>query len=167
LIDIGLISVVVSAVSLSVAASYYVMNIKNAQKNMRTTLETRQAQLFMQIYSSFHEEEFFEKFTNILSWKWKDYDDFMGKYGYRADPKAWRTFGSVGAFFEGIGVLVHRGLIDVDLVGELLSRHIVFFWDKIKPISLEMRRRLEVPVDVWLEYLYNEVKPVMSKQRLD
>jgi len=106
LIDIGLISVVVSAVSLSVAASYYVMNIKNAQKNMRTTLETRQAQLFMQIYSSFHEEEFFEKFTNILSWKWKDYDDFMGKYGYRADPKAWRTFGSVGAFFEGIGVLV-------------------------------------------------------------
>lgn len=167
MIDIGLISVVVSAVSLSVAASYYVMNIRNAQKNMRTTLETRQAQLFMQIYSSFHEEEFFEKFTNILSWKWKDYDDFMGKYGYRADPKAWRTFGSVGAFFEGIGVLVHRGLIDVDLVGELLSRHIVFFWDKIKPISLEMRSRLEAPVDVWLEYLYNEVKPVMSKQRLD
>lgn len=167
MVDLNLISIVVAAVSVSLAAIYYILNIKNTQKNLSATLETRQAQLFMQIYSSFHEEGFFEKFTNILSWKWKDYDDFMGKYSFKADPKAWRSLGSVGAFFEGIGVLVHRGFIDIDLVGQLLSRHIVFFWDKIEPISLEMRKRLDMPVDVWIEYLYNEVKPVMSKQKLE
>jgi len=92
------------------------------------------------------------------------FNDFIGKYGREANPKAWYSLGSVGAFFEGIGVLVHRKVIDAELVGELMSRHVAFFWEKIKPISYEMRRRLKLPVDLWLEYLYTQMKPIADKQ---
>jgi hypothetical protein len=166
LLDLQSVSVVITAVSVSLAATYYILTIRNTQKNMRTTLETRQAQFFMQIYMIFHQTEFFENFTDIVGWKWEDYDDFMEKYGPRTNPKAFDRLGSIGAFFEGIGVLVHRDLIDASLVGQLMSRHIIMFWEKIAPISLEMRRRLKMPVDVWLEYLYNEIKPMMENQQV-
>ena len=54
------------------------------------------------------------------------YDDFMEKYRTKKNPEAWYSLGSVGAFFEGVGVLVHRELIDPQLVGELMSRHVAF-----------------------------------------
>ncbi|MFB0557761.1 MAG: hypothetical protein ACETVY_01470 [Candidatus Bathyarchaeia archaeon] len=119
----------------------------------------------MQLYDNFHKPEFFDKFTDILTWKLVNYDDFIRKYGWKTNPKAWNSLGSVAAFFEGIGVLVHRNLIDVNLVSELMSRHIVGFWEKNKPISIEMRKRLEPIVDVYLEYLYDRVRPIAEQRR--
>lgn len=167
MITIQLIFGVITAVAAGIAVFYYIISVRNTLKNMQTTLETRQAQLFMQLYTHFTETEFFDKFTDIITWKWEDYDDFLQKYGRKANPKAWNSIGSVAAYFEGIGVLVHRKFLDVDLVGELMSRHVVMFWEKIEPISKEMRRRLKVPVDLYLEHLYNEIKPFMQKQFLE
>jgi len=48
-----------------------------------------------------------------------------------------------------------------------MSRHILIFWEKIQPISKEMRKRLQLPVDLRLEYLYNEIKPIIERQRAD
>ena len=171
MVDLQIVSVavgiVVGVVTLIIGVLDSVLSNRSSRKTGETTLETRQAQFFMQIYGSFHEVEFFDKFTNILTWRWEDYDDFMGKYGWRANPEAWHSFGAVSAFFEGIGVLVHRGLIDIRLVGELMSRHIVMYWEKIGPVSMEMRRRLELPVDWYLEYLYDEMRPILEKQKLE
>jgi hypothetical protein len=89
----------------------------------------------------------------------------MKKYGPKTNPKAWHSSGSVAAFFEGIGVLVYQNLIDVELVAELMSRHVIRFWEKMEPISKEMRRRLNLPrVDEKIEYLYDEMKK--REQRL-
>lgn len=127
-------------------------------------LKTRQAQFFMQIHDSFHTTEFLDRFTDILTWHWDGYDDFMEKYRRKKNPEAWYSLGSVGAFFEGIDVLACRELIDVNLVADLMSRHTVFIWEKIQPISEEFRKRFQLPVDPRLEYLYNETKPIIGKQ---
>jgi len=164
LVTLQIIFGVISSVAAGIAVSYYIFTLRNTLKNLETTLETRQAQLFMQIYNNLHQTEFFDKFTDIVTWKWRDYDDFLEKYGRKANPKAWNAIGSVAAYFEGIGVLVNRNLLDVELVGELMSRHVVLFWEKIEPISIEMRRRLKAPVDIYVEYLYNEIKPFFEKQ---
>jgi hypothetical protein len=40
-----------------------------------------------------------------------------------------------------------------------MSRHVIRFWEKIEPISKEMRRRFNLPkMDEKIEYLYNEMK---------
>lgn len=152
MINIQTISVSLAALSILIAATYYTLTVRNQNR-------TRQAQLFMQIYGVFRTEEFQDNFTEILSWKWNDYDDFLEKYGPTTNPNAWRSLGSVAGYFEGIGLMVNKKLIDISLVENLMSTHIIFFWEKIRPLSADMRRRLNRPqLDVWKEYLYDEIK---------
>jgi len=149
--DVQTISVVIAAASVVIAAVTMTLQSRDAKR-------TTQVRLFMQIYGHFNDPEFFNNFTDLITWKWKDYDDFIKKYGWAANPKALYSLGSVAAFFEGIGVLVNRNLLDVSLVGDLMSRHVIMFWEKIESISKEMRRRLERPdIDRPIEYLYYEM----------
>ena len=162
---IQMISVVVAAISVVIGVINSILMSRRAAKTAQTTLETRQAQFFMQIFDHFNEPEFYNKLADFLTWNWKDYDDFIKKYGPETNPKAWYSSGSIASFFEGIGVLVYQNLIDVDLVGELMSRHVIRFWEKMKPISKEMRRRFNLPkIDEKTEYLYNEM--LKREQRL-
>ncbi|UCD45774.1 MAG: hypothetical protein JSV27_04620 [Candidatus Bathyarchaeota archaeon] len=142
-----------------VGVIYHIMTLRNTRRTQDLQLETRQAQLFMQTYDNFIEPTFYDKLADFLTWKWDDYDDFMQKYGWDANPKAWQQSGSVVTFFEGVGVLVQKGLLDINLVGELMTRHVIGVWEKIGPISKEMRRRFNRPDhDANLEYLYDEIK---------
>jgi len=153
------ISSAIPALALVVAFSYYVLIIRNANR-------TRQAQLFMQIYGVFNTEKFMNNITEIMSWKWKDYDDFMKRYGPTTNPNAWQVFGSIAGYFEGIGILVNKRLIDISLVENLMSIHIIWFWNRIEPLSVEMRERLNAPqIDVWKEYLYNEMTKREEKRK--
>ncbi len=152
MIDYQTISVSLAALGILVASIYYTLTVRNQTR-------TRQAQLFMQIYSVFRTEEFQDNITDIFSWKWNDYDDFRKKYGPTTNPKAWRALGSVAGYFEGIGLMVNKKLIDISLVENLMSTHIIYFWEKINTLSIELRREFNSPqLDMWKEYLYNEIK---------
>jgi len=185
MVDVQTIGVLVTAVSVSVAAIYYAftlrINLKNQELILKTqessvktqelalkaqqqNLETRQAQLFMQIFDKFIEPEFSNKLTQVMSWKWVDYDDFNKKYGPKANPDAWQSEGSIAAFFEGIGLLIYMNLLDSKLVYSLLFQHVKFFWEKMKPISLEMRQRVSPNIDRWIEYLYSEMMKIEEQQ---
>ena len=165
MIDIQTISIVIAAASIVIGVSDSILRSRYAREERRRELETRQAQLFMQIFDNFHQPEFLDKFADFLTWHWNDYKDFMERYGPK-NPKAWYSFGSIAAFFEGIGVLVHRKFIDADLVSQLMARHIVLFWERTRPISEGLRKQFKLPeVDIWVEYLYNKIKPIVEKQQ--
>jgi hypothetical protein len=74
----------VAATGVLVAAIYYVMNMRAsrktqelAQKTQEQTLETRQAQLFIQLYTTFTSYEFKTKWNDIMHvWQWKDFKDY-------------------------------------------------------------------------------------------
>jgi hypothetical protein len=151
MVDYQTIMVSLAALGFLFAATYYILELRNQNR-------TRQAQLFMQIYSVFRTEEFQDYITEMLSWKWNDYDDFMKRYGPTTNPKAWRALGFIAGYFEGIGLMVKKKLIDISLVENLMSTHIIYFWEKINPLSIEMRRYFNRPqIDMWKEYLYNEI----------
>jgi hypothetical protein len=52
LVDVQTVGVLVTAASVSVAAIYYIFTLRTNQKNLKMNLETRQAQLFMQMYTT-------------------------------------------------------------------------------------------------------------------
>ena len=159
MVDIQTISVSLAAIGFLVASIYYTLTLRNQNR-------TRQAQLFMQIYGVFRTEEFQDNITGIMSWKWNDYDDFLEKYGPNTNPNAWRALGSIAGYFEGIGLMVNKKLIDISLVENLMSTHIIYFWEKISPLSIELRRDFNRPqIDVWKEYLYNEIKKREAKSK--
>jgi hypothetical protein len=161
MVDYQSITISLAALGFLVATIYYILTLRNQNR-------TRQAQLFMQIYAVFSAENFQDNITEIVSMKWKDYDDFIKKYGPITNPKAWRAIGSIAGYLEGIGLLVNEKLIGISLVENLMATHIIYFWEKFEFLSIKLRRDFNSPqMDKWKEYLYNEIKKREAKRSKD
>jgi hypothetical protein len=48
-----------------------------------------------------------------------------------------RTFHQLTLFFEGVGVLVQKDLINIDLVERLFSDRIIWFWGEATHLILQ------------------------------
>jgi hypothetical protein len=150
----------VAATGVLVAAVYYIMNIKTTQKNMKTNLETRQAQLFMEIYRSSYSTDMMTHATNFWMEGWDGFEDWRDKIwldkGKRASWGAWNNY------YEGIGVLVKEGLVDIRLVAELIAGITRKFWEMHAPIISEIREYTDQPRMLSeTEYLYNRLMKYM------
>jgi hypothetical protein len=163
-------------VALVVGVYYYIMTIRVNRRNQELTLkaqeqalETRQAQLFMPIYSKFYDRESMEDVTEIIAnWEWSDLDDFMEKYGGLKNPKAYGRIVSWLDYFEGIGVLVKRKLIDASLIDDLMSGFVIMFWEKTESFVREYRASRNYPQYAeHFEYLYHEIKSIIEEQHPD
>jgi len=164
--DVQTISVVIAAGSLVLAAANSIWMSRQTQQTRKRELETRQAQLFMQIYDRFNDKEFQKQWAEIMYiFAWGDYDDWAKKYSPFENLDAFASRISIGSYFEGIGVLVKRRLIDPTLVGDLLSSHLILYWEKYGPLLKEARKRMNVPgIGEWQEYLYNQIKPIYERE---
>ncbi|MFW9806542.1 MAG: hypothetical protein ACFFFK_07420, partial [Candidatus Thorarchaeota archaeon] len=97
------------------------IQIRKIQETGKTELDTRQASLFMQIYDHFYNPKFVQQQLSVWDWRWENYDDYLKKYAFDKNTENGSLFFSVGTYFEGIGVLVYRRLIDPNIVDDLIS----------------------------------------------
>ncbi len=175
MVDLSLlqsVSYIAGAIGVCVAAVYYVLNLRITQRNQELSLksqhqadETRQAQLFMPIYSTFYSEWWHRARMSFWDAKFDGYDDYVAKYGPQANPDEYILHSRVETYLEGIGVLVKRGLIDPSFVDDLMSSAITTFWEKFGPSWLEYRVRMNHPQrGEYVEYLYNQIKPIVDSQ---
>lgn len=158
MVDLQFILSILPVMSMAVALIYYAMNLRNANKTQKTAQETRQAQLFMHIYDIFTSEQIIETSIEIMSqWQWDNFEEFQEKYGAIANPTAYVKFIKIINFFEGVGILLKRGLIDLDFVYDMMGAPLNMVWEKIHPVILGMRSFYDDP-DLWAnsEYLINE-----------
>jgi len=157
------IGILLTGLTVSIAAIYYTLTLRYTRRNQDLQLETRQGQLFMQIYSQWNSMEMGREYQRVMDSEWTDIDDFLEKHYTDIESKT--GFRTVARFFEGIGVLVHRGLIDATFVDDLMSGATIRYWEKIAPMIKEWRIRYNWPQAVeWVEYLYNQVKPIVEEQ---
>jgi hypothetical protein len=139
------ISAIVAAAGVLVGVVYYVLQLRHQSR-------VRQTELVMRLYSQFTSIEFQKLWEEVLKSEAKDLDDYRNKFGM---AKLW----SVGLFFEGIGILLKRKLIDIELVDDMFTTPIEWTWLKIRKIVLEARKVGNQPeILEWFEYLYNEMK---------
>ena len=164
MVDAQSISFIFAGLSIGVAAIYYTLTLRNTQRAQQLQLETRQAQLFTQLYSEFRSEENLRLYGKALQMTWDDYDDFVKKYGL----EEWEErvpFMHMNLYYEEIGVLLEEGLIDVNLVIQLIGSPFRLYWEKFEPIVLERRIRDNNPTNFdKMEYLYNEIKKLRGHQ---
>jgi hypothetical protein len=73
--------ILLTAITVSIAAIYYTMTLRYTRRNQDLQLETRQAQLFTQIALTQVKPEVLSDYFEILNWEWEDYADFERKYG--------------------------------------------------------------------------------------
>jgi len=151
--DIQTVSIVIASAGVFVAAIYYILQIRHQTK-------VRQTDLVMRLYSTYGSPEFQEASMKASLLEFTSYDDLVKNYPKIEDRiPVLRNFHSTAAFFEGVGVLLHRKLIDIDLVDDLLSTPIIYTWDRFGPFVKSMREYFKRPqIWEWFEYLYNEMK---------
>jgi len=166
------IGILLTGLTVSIAAIYYMLTLRYTRRNQELTLkaqeqalETRQAQLFMQVYDRFTSYEFKKAYTDVLyNWSWTDHDDLVSKYGPQ-NVEEYSKFDMIGTFFEGVGVLVKRGLIDPLFVDDLMSGHVVRTWELFSSwVYIERERQNYPQLSEWFEYLYDQIKPIVEEQ---
>jgi len=74
--QIEYLPIVLTGIGIIVSIVYYASVLRNANKTQKMQLETRKAQLFMQIYSMFASNEYFERGGAIVSTEFEDAEDF-------------------------------------------------------------------------------------------
>jgi len=145
MVDIPTLSIAVAAASVVAGVIYYSLQIRHQTR-------MRQTDLVMRLYSTRASREFQEAWKKVMAKEFKDYHDYEKWY-------EWSDFIEVGIFFEGIGILLFRKLIDIRLVDDLFSYIIETTWGKIKPVVEGVRKHNNAPqIFEWFEYLYNEMQ---------
>ncbi len=160
MVDAQTLSIVFAGLSIGIAAIYYTLTLRNTQRAQQLQLETRQVQLFSQLFSMLNDVEYVRRWADFTYlWEYDDYDDWWIKYGPEGNLDAFAYFITNSIQKEGIGVMVKRGLLDVGLISELISGMIMKDWEKLEPIIREYRVRESYPhFQEYHEYLYNEIK---------
>ena len=161
MIELSVIRDLVAIFGVIAGFTYYVMTVRNQNR-------TRQAQLFMQIFSRQYDIDQRRSIHLIQNMEYEDFDDFMDKYGLENNPDAYLRMSSLGTYFEGVGVLVKRNLVDPSMVDDLMSGRIVDYWETIGPMTKEHRERTgDYEAYEHVEYLYNVIKSIQDKQRIE
>ena len=159
MVDVTEISAIVAAAGVLVGVAYYILDMRNQAR-------TRQTDMVLRLYSTFSSEEFQITLAQIDNLKFQNTDDFLQKYGSKVNAEVWGKWQSVAAFFEQVGVLLHRKLINISLVDDLLTTDVKQQWERMAPVILDIRKRLDSPqIWEWFEYLYNEMKKIEQKRQ--
>ena len=178
MVDYQTLSIVFTGLSISLAAFYYIMTLRNTQNNQELTrkaqeltAETRQAQLFMQICNqTLNNPAYMKGYYRIRDSEWKDFDEYLEFLGEPGSENYNDVF-IVGGTLESLGVLVEEGLIDIRLVEKLMRRVVIEYWEKIGPMLYERarvwsqeREEKEPILQSWkAEYLYNELMKYLEE----
>jgi len=150
-VDIQTVSIAIASAGVFAAAVYYIFQIRHQTRIRKTDLLTR----LLSIYGS---KEHTEALMRVLALEFRDYNDFVKKYGpipsLSPDTVAFRM---ISMFAEELGMLLRRGLIDPDMAYSVFSVGIL--WEKLRPIVEGVRKHFNEPrLFEDFEYLYNEMK---------
>jgi len=146
MVDIPEVSAVVAAAGVLIGVAYYILDMRNQK-------QVRQTELVNGLYSSVKTKEFLEAWEKLATREiTTDLDEYRKKYGFV-------ELNIVFTFFDQVGILLRRRLVDIGLVQDFFGSTVIETWGKFKPLFDEEEKRLGRPhVYQAIEYLYNEMK---------
>ena len=152
MVSLEVIAILLSGISISASLFYYANVLQNQNK-------TRQTQLFMTLYEVYRSIEFRRQWYSTSSWTWSSHEEFLSKYGAENNVEAFSVLHSVLGFFEGVGMLVKRGDIDIEMVEDLLDIPAVIVWNRFKDFVYGSREKRDWPqLFSNFEYLINQIE---------
>jgi len=152
MVDIQTVSIAIASASVVAGVVYYTLQIRHQTKIRKTDLVIR-------LYSTWETKEFSEATLKIWNLEFKDYNDFVKKYGpWYSETEVYTAFRMVANFFQLIGVLLLSKLVDIDMVVKAFGLATRITWEKIKPLVEGGRKEMGPTLFDHFECLYNEMK---------
>jgi len=152
-------------VGLLVGIYYYVMTLSYSRRNQQLTLESRRAQLWMQIQDSVWSRETQEALDVIWPLKHLSDEEFLEKF--RDDWKFRRAFTHWAYLMERGGVLLKEGLIDIELMvnSASLTRTLIDEWEDYRNVIYKLRQssaRSKRSFNIW-EHTYDSLMKYLEE----
>ena len=137
MVDYSTLALVLTGLGLTASILYYAMILRNANKTQQLALETRQAQLFMQMYNRWTNSIVNEDYYPVISRKISNWEEL--KSIYNSDENYQRLLNKIAGFYEGLGVLVKAGYLSIHPIALMWTGVTTLFWTNI----------LEPTIDDW------------------
>jgi len=149
--DIPTVSVVIASLSVIGSAVYYMLETRH-QRRIRQT----ESVIRFSPWLSMDAKDIQEAICNVLSAEFTDNKDYVAKYAGKPEDRSLRLLGN---YFEGIGLLIHRKLVDTDLVLDFWGDVAESVWDKYEEVIDGIRKDTgtQWSFEYW-EFLVKEVK---------
>ena len=150
MLDVTEISAIVAAAGVLVGVVYYILD-------MRYQSKVRQTDLVMRLYATFSSNDFQDAWAKVRA-RGSDFEKLDDIFEF--DQKGGlREVNQVCLFFEGIGILLQRRLLDTRMIEDLFGGAIARAWEKCKTGVMKARQQVNDPtIYYYFEYLYNEMK---------
>jgi hypothetical protein len=153
MVDIASISAAIAVPGILLALFFTIQQLRRLEWQRKTDLLIR-------LSTDYASEEFLHTEQELYFMNVKNYKEFQKKYGpwSKKHPIYFQLFRR-GWFFNMVGVLLHRKLVDIKVVDDLFGYNVIWIWEKMSPIWEGVRKDLDVPKSLeWFEYLYYEIK---------
>lgn len=149
-IDVSSISIVIASTGVLAGVIYYIIEIRHQSRLRQTESLIRLSPWF-----NMNAKEVQEAITQVCSIEFENYDDYLEKYAAKSEHMMLKI---IGNYFEGIGILVYRRLVNADIVYDFWGDIIKSLWEKVEPLVGDMRKDSGDPtVFKFWEYLYHEM----------
>jgi hypothetical protein len=126
---VQIVGVSAAAIATVIGVRSYIVSNKRAEEARKRELETRQAQLLMQIYEQVNNREFQKDFSETLwYWKYDGWDDYFEKYGSKIDE--YLKLIHIVNTYNGIGAVLENKLVDSGMLFQIVGRDVLRYWDK-------------------------------------
>jgi hypothetical protein len=170
MIELSVIRDLVTIFGVIAGFSYYVLTMRNAQKTRELALkaqkhsaDTRQAQLFMQLYNqSVNDPAFLRDWMHFRTLEWKDFDEYKETLG-QLGSEDFNALMKLGGFLEGVAVLVSEDLLSIRLVARLVKNVIIDYWEKIGPMHEEIKASQNIRGGFEIEHLYSRLMTYLEE----
>ena len=133
MVEISDLSIVIAAISVSLAAFYYIFNMRHA-------IRTREMDACRYLTQFTTSERTNQSFAIISRLEWKDPEDFYKKYWY-SNPE---MFGRINSWFfvaENLGILVKHKIASAETIYDMGGWVFIHQWDKYSA-CINWRREL-------------------------
>ena len=159
--DLETLLTYLTLISVPIGVFYHIMTLENTRKNQKVQLETRQAQLYMNVYNSHFSKENQKDVIEMMRWSVRNYNEMEDAHG----AKGWTQLMSYMSQLEGLSFLVKNGFLDVNLIYDIQYASIIGLWEKFLPITIEARDRWSMP-QLWIEveHLYDEMVRIRDEK---
>jgi hypothetical protein len=150
-LDIPAISVVIASASVIGSAVYYMIETRHQRRIRQTESIIRLSPWF-----SLDAKEIQEAISDVCSLEYTDYKDYLAKYDGKPEQISLKLLGN---YFEGIGLLVHMKLVELDIVFNFWGDVAESVWDGNEELINGMREDSGTPFTFqYWEFLVKEFK---------
>jgi hypothetical protein len=150
MVDIQTATAVVTMASIIVGVAFTILEIRHFNRVRRTDI-------IMRIYERFGTREMVEAVNKVGGAEFTNMTEYRDRYGLN-------NISQVAVLFDGVGVLLEQGLIDIKMVDRLFGPTLHILWDRMKPVIYGMREGLNEPAFfAHYEYLVMSLEAYRNK----